>query len=39
MLDVEVDRVGLKAKTGEGIGPIGNAQAIAAHVVVLVHAI
>jgi 2-C-methyl-D-erythritol 2,4-cyclodiphosphate synthase len=39
MLDLETSRIGLKAKTGEGIGPIGNAQAIAAHVVVLLQAI
>jgi 2-C-methyl-D-erythritol 2,4-cyclodiphosphate synthase len=39
MIDVSIDRVGLKAKSGEGIGPIGNAQAIAARVVVLLQAI
>ena len=39
MLDIETNCVGLKAKTGEGIGTIGNAQAIAARVVVLLHRI
>jgi 2C-methyl-D-erythritol 2,4-cyclodiphosphate synthase len=29
----------VKSKTGEGIGPIGHAEAIAARVVVLIHAI
>ncbi len=32
------DRISIKAKTGEGIGPIGHAEAIAARVVVLVFA-
>ncbi len=36
-LDVDVDRVSIKAKTGEGIGDIGSSAAIAARVVVLVH--
>ena len=35
MLDVQVDRVSLKAKTGEGVGPIGQEQTIAAQCVVL----
>jgi len=39
LLDVSADQVGIKAKTGEGIGPIGNAHAIAARAVVLVHGI
>ncbi len=39
LLDIGSDRVGLKAKTGEGIGTIGNAQAIAARAVVLVQKI
>ena len=39
LLDLDPSRVGLKAKTGEGIGAIGNAQAIAARVVVLVQKI
>ncbi|GAA4458479.1 2-C-methyl-D-erythritol 2,4-cyclodiphosphate synthase [Novipirellula rosea] len=37
LLDISVDRVGIKAKTGEGIGLIGSATAIAARVVVLVY--
>lgn len=37
LIDVTVDRVSIKAKTGEGIGAIGNAEAIAARVVVLVY--
>jgi 2-C-methyl-D-erythritol 2,4-cyclodiphosphate synthase len=36
-LDVPTDRISIKAKTGEGIGPIGHAEAIAARVVVLVY--
>jgi 2-C-methyl-D-erythritol 2,4-cyclodiphosphate synthase len=36
-LDLTPDRLSIKAKTGEGIGPIGNAQAIAARVVVLLY--
>jgi 2-C-methyl-D-erythritol 2,4-cyclodiphosphate synthase len=35
MLDIEVERVGLQAKTGEGIGPIGTEEAIAAQCVAL----
>ena len=35
MLGIQADRVGLKAKTGEGIGEIGGGEAIAAEVVVL----
>ncbi len=35
-LDLTTDRISIKAKTGEGIGPIGHAEAIAARVVVLV---
>ncbi len=38
-LDLPIDRVSVKAKTGEGIGSIGNAAAIAAQVVVLVYRI
>lgn len=34
-LDVPTDRISIKAKTGEGIGPIGSGAAIAARVVVL----
>ena len=36
LVDVSTDRISIKAKTGEGIGPIGNAEAIAARVVVMV---
>lgn len=36
LTDTEPDRISIKGKTGEGIGPIGNAHAIAARVVVLV---
>ncbi len=36
MLDLEIGRVGLKAKTGEGVGEIGSSAAIAARVIVLV---
>ena len=38
-LDLPVNRIGIKAKTGEGIGPIGNAEAIAARVVALAYGI
>ncbi len=37
ILDVPVGDVGLKAKTGEGVGPIGSGQAIATRCVVLVY--
>ncbi|MFK8115402.1 MAG: 2-C-methyl-D-erythritol 2,4-cyclodiphosphate synthase [Rubripirellula sp.] len=37
LIDVSTDRISVKAKTGEGIGAIGNAEAIAARVVVLVY--
>lgn len=36
LVDVTTDRISIKAKTGEGIGPIGHAEAIAARVVVMV---
>jgi len=36
LTDVDSNRISIKGKTGEGIGPIGNAHAIAARVVVLV---
>ena len=36
LLDVSKDRLSIKAKTGEGIGPIGHGEAIAARVVVLI---
>lgn len=35
-LDLTPDRIGIKAKTGEGIGMVGHGEAIAARVVVLV---
>ncbi len=35
ILDVEVGQVGLKAKTGEGVGPVGREEVIAARCVVL----
>ncbi|NNE00453.1 MAG: 2-C-methyl-D-erythritol 2,4-cyclodiphosphate synthase [Pirellulaceae bacterium] len=37
LIDTPVDRISIKAKTGEGVGPIGNAEAISARVVVLLH--
>lgn len=39
IVDIPVDRIGLKSKTGEGVGAIGNAEAIAARVVSLVYSI
>lgn len=36
-LDLPPDRIGIKAKTGEGIGPVGHGEAIAARVVVLAY--
>ncbi len=36
LLDLTIDRVNVKAKTGEGIGTIGTGAAIASRVVVLV---
>jgi len=35
LLHIETERVGLQAKTGEGVGPIGHEEAIAAQCVVL----
>lgn len=35
LLGVNVDQVSLKAKTGEGVGPIGREEALAAEVIVL----
>ncbi len=35
ILDIESDQVGLKAKTGESVGPVGREEAIAAECVVL----
>jgi 2-C-methyl-D-erythritol 2,4-cyclodiphosphate synthase len=37
MIDVPVENVGLKAKTGEGVGPIGHGEAIAARCIVLIY--
>ena len=36
-LDLTPDRLSIKAKTGEGISPIGHGEAIAARVVVLLY--
>lgn len=35
LLEIASDRVNVKAKTGEGVGPIGRGEAIAAEVAVL----
>jgi len=35
VLGLEVDRVGLKAKTGEHVGPVGRREAIMAEAIVL----
>jgi 2-C-methyl-D-erythritol 2,4-cyclodiphosphate synthase len=35
ILDIDSERVGLKAKTGEGVGPIGLEEAISAECVAL----
>jgi 2-C-methyl-D-erythritol 2,4-cyclodiphosphate synthase len=35
ILGIELERVGLQAKTGEGIGPIGREEAVAAQCVAL----
>ena len=37
LLDVPAERISVKAKTGEGIGAIGHAEAIAARVIVLLY--
>ncbi len=37
LIDVPINRISVKAKTGEGIGEIGTAVSIAARVVVLVY--
>jgi len=39
LVRVEPDRVGVKAKTAEGLGPVGAEQAIAAQCVVLMRAV
>ncbi len=36
LLGIDVDAVGLKAKTGEGVGPVGEEKAISAECVALV---
>jgi 2-C-methyl-D-erythritol 2,4-cyclodiphosphate synthase len=38
VLQIEVERVGLQAKTGEGIGAIGHEEAVAAQCVALLEA-
>lgn len=38
LLEIPADRVNVKAKTGEKVGPIGREEAIAAEVVVLLQA-
>ena len=38
ILGIEPERVGLQAKTGEGIGPVGHEEAIAAQCVALLEA-
>jgi 2-C-methyl-D-erythritol 2,4-cyclodiphosphate synthase len=35
LLDLPIDRVGVKAKTGEAVGPVGRQEAIMAECVVL----
>lgn len=35
ILQIDADQVGLKAKTGEGVGPVGREEAIGAQCVVL----
>jgi 2-C-methyl-D-erythritol 2,4-cyclodiphosphate synthase len=35
VLEVEIDRVSVKAKTGEGLGPVGTQAAVTAQAVVL----
>jgi 2-C-methyl-D-erythritol 2,4-cyclodiphosphate synthase len=39
MLKVPVDRIGIKAKTGESVGPVGREEAIMAQCVVLLEAL
>jgi 2-C-methyl-D-erythritol 2,4-cyclodiphosphate synthase len=39
ILGIEVERVGLQAKTGEGIGPIGREEAVAAQCVALLETV
>ena len=35
ILDIEIERIGLQAKTGEGLGIIGREEAVSAECVVL----
>ncbi len=35
LLGIEVERVGFKAKTGEGVGPVGRQEALMAQAIVL----
>lgn len=35
LLGVAADQVGIKAKTGEGVGPVGRQEAVAAEAIVL----
>jgi 2-C-methyl-D-erythritol 2,4-cyclodiphosphate synthase len=37
LLGVPIDNVGIKAKTGEAVGPVGRQEAIAAECVALLH--
>lgn len=39
VIDIPVERIGLKAKTGEGLGAIGSSAAISCRVVALVHTV
>jgi 2-C-methyl-D-erythritol 2,4-cyclodiphosphate synthase len=39
ILEIDLEAVWLKAKTGEGVGPIGTEEAIAAECVVLLERI
>ncbi|TVP96456.1 MAG: 2-C-methyl-D-erythritol 2,4-cyclodiphosphate synthase [Planctomycetaceae bacterium] len=39
IIDIPISAVGMKSKTTEGVGPIGHAEAIASHVVVLLHGV
>jgi 2-C-methyl-D-erythritol 2,4-cyclodiphosphate synthase len=36
LLEIPLERVGLKAKTGEHVGPVGRQEAIMAQVVILI---
>jgi len=37
LLSVESNRIGVKAKTGEGVGPVGTEEVISASAIVLLH--